>query len=209
MRVSVDGTTTDRLLDGIINPAGAFKWSGFIREPVVSPDGRYVAIATDLPDPTSSDVILKLFDLKTNKVKDLEARPGAPLGHQDPAWKPDGSRLLYVRNDRDGAQGTPRIYSWNPDTGKARSRDRARLPASLVVARRPVLRGDPDLGLRHRRRDPQRHHRRRGHAHHGRRRQLGPRLVARAATRSPSSTSPAGSSTSGWSSSGGVPRTGR
>ena len=120
MRVSVDGSTTDRLLDGIINPAGAFKWSGFIREPVVSPNGRYVAIATDLPDPTNSDVVMKLYDLKTDKIKDLKLDQVAPLGHQDPAWKPDGSSLLYVRNDRSGAQGTPRIYAWNPDTGKAK-----------------------------------------------------------------------------------------
>ena len=122
MRVSVDGTTTDRLLDGIINPAGAFKWSGFIREPVVSPDGRYVAIATDLPDPTNSDVILKLFDLKTNKIKDLKLDQVAPLGHQDPAWKPDGSRLLYVRNDRDGAQGTPQDLLLEPGHGQGARR---------------------------------------------------------------------------------------
>ncbi|HEY4189789.1 MAG TPA: hypothetical protein VGM28_05145 [Candidatus Limnocylindrales bacterium] len=121
MRVTADGATTDRLLDGIINPAGSFKWSGFIREPAVSPNGRYVAIATDLPDPTNSDVILKLFDLQTNKIKDLKLDQVAPLGHQDPAWKPDGSRLLYVRNDRDGAAGAPRIYAWNPDTGKAKA----------------------------------------------------------------------------------------
>jgi dipeptidyl aminopeptidase/acylaminoacyl peptidase len=121
MRVSPSGGAPQRLLDGLINPAGSFKWNGFIREPAVSPDGRYVAIATDLPDPTRSDVVLKLYDLKTDKIKDLGLSQVAPLGHQDPAWRPDGGRLLYVLNDRDGAQGTPRIYAWNPDTGKARA----------------------------------------------------------------------------------------
>ncbi len=122
MRVASDGSgSAERLLDGLINPAGSFKWNGFIREPVVSPNGRYVAMATDLPDPTNSDVTLKLFDLKNDKIRDLKLSQVAPLGHQDPAWKPDGSRLLYVRNDRDGAKGTPRIWMWNPDTGKTRA----------------------------------------------------------------------------------------
>jgi TolB protein len=77
-------------------------------------------MATDLPDPTKSDVVLKLYDLKTDKIKDLKLSQVAPLGHQDPAWRPDGGRLLYVLNDRDGAKGSPRIYAWNPDTGKSR-----------------------------------------------------------------------------------------
>ena len=33
-----------------------------------------------------------------------------PLGHQDPAWRPDGKVLLYVRNGRNGARGAPVIY---------------------------------------------------------------------------------------------------
>ena len=107
---------------------GSFKWNGFIREPAVSPDGRYVAMATDLPDPTKSDVTLKLFDTKTDKINDLKLNQVAPLGHQDPAWKPDGSKLLYVLNDRDGAKGSPRIYAWSPDTGEGAAGHRARVP---------------------------------------------------------------------------------
>ena len=120
MRVNVADGKPERLLDGIVDPPGQFKWNGFIREPVVSPNGRYVAMASDLPDPTRSDVTLKLFDLKNDRIRDLDLPQVAPLGHQDPAWRPDGGRLLYVLNDRDGAQGTPRIYSWNPDTRNAK-----------------------------------------------------------------------------------------
>ncbi len=116
MRVDIASGDTTRLLDGLVDPSGPYKWNGFIREPVVSPDGRYVAMATDLPDPTRSDVTLKLYNLKNDKIRDLKLQQVAPLGHQDPAWRPDGGRLLYVLNDRDGARGTPRIYAWNPDT---------------------------------------------------------------------------------------------
>jgi Tol biopolymer transport system component len=121
MQVPVSGGKPTSILDGIVNPPGSYKWSGFIREPAISPDGRYVAIATDLPDPTTSDVVIKLYDLKTDKIKDLKLDQVPPLGHQDPAWKPDGSRLLYVRNDRDGAKGASRLYLYNPDTGKAKA----------------------------------------------------------------------------------------
>jgi TolB protein len=120
MRLDVASGKADRLLDGVVNGPGNFKWNGFIREPVVSPDGRYVAMASDLPDPTRSDVTLKLFDLRNDKITDLKLDQVAPLGHQDPAWKPDGSRLLYVLNDRDGAKGTPRIYAWNRANRNAR-----------------------------------------------------------------------------------------
>jgi Tol biopolymer transport system component len=65
--------------------------------------------------------VIKLYDLKTNKIKDLGLDQVPPLGHQDPVWKPDGSRLLYVRNDRDGAKGASRLYLYNPANGKTKA----------------------------------------------------------------------------------------
>ncbi len=119
MQVPVAGGDPTRIFDGLVDPSGRLKWMGWIREPVVSPDGKTIAMATDLPDPTRSDVVLKLLNLSTKKITDPGLDQVAPLGHQDPAWRPDGGRLLYVRSDRDGAKGTPRIYSYNPATKKA------------------------------------------------------------------------------------------
>lgn len=119
MSVPLAGGDATRILDGVVDPPGKLKWMGFIREPVLSPDGRTIAMTTDLPDPTRSDVVMKTYDLKTKKIKDLGLSQVAPLGHQDPAWRPDGLRLAYVRNDRDGAKGVPRVYSYDPKTKKA------------------------------------------------------------------------------------------
>jgi Tol biopolymer transport system component len=119
MQVPVTGGTPQQVFDGLVDPAGKRLWMGWIREPVVSPDGRTIAMATDLPDPTRSDVVIKLLDLKTKKITDPGLSQVPPLGHQDPAWRPDGALLLYVRSDRDGAKGTPRIYSYNPATKKS------------------------------------------------------------------------------------------
>lgn len=119
MQVPVTGGTVKQVFDGLVDPTGKRLWMGWIREPVVSPDGKTIAMATDLPDPTRSDVVIKLLSLSSKKITDPGLSQVAPLGHQDPAWRPDGALLLYVRSDRDGAKGTPRIYSYNPKTKKS------------------------------------------------------------------------------------------
>ena len=121
MRVSVNGGQPGRIVDGLIDPSGSLKWQGFIREPVVSPDGSTLAVASDMPDPTRSDVTLKLYNLKNGNWINPGLDEVPPLGHQDPAWRPDGKAVAYVRADRDGAKGTPRVYLYTPATGKTRA----------------------------------------------------------------------------------------
>jgi Tol biopolymer transport system component len=118
MRVPVDGGEPERLLDGLVT-SGKRTWAAWIRQPVMSPDGSTIAFVTDLPDPTRSNVVLKLFDLETKKLRDLDLPETVPLGHQDPEWRPDGARLLYVRNARDGARGTPQLWRYTVSNGKA------------------------------------------------------------------------------------------
>ncbi len=114
MEVPTTGGEPTRIFDGLVDPSGRYVWTGWIRDPVVSPDGKTIAMATDLPDPTHTDVIIKLLSLSTKKLTDPGLSSVPALGHQDPAWRPDGALLAYVRNDRNGGKGTPRIYSYNP-----------------------------------------------------------------------------------------------
>ena len=119
MRIAADGTgTPESLLTGRIRRNGN-TWSYFIREPAISPDGKTAALITDGPDPTRSDIVVKLLDLAGGELSDPALAQSQSLGHQDPAWSPDGKQLLYVRNAREGSRGTPAIYRYTVATRKA------------------------------------------------------------------------------------------
>lgn len=113
IRMAADGSgEPDVLLTGRVRSGGNL-WSYFIREPSISPDGTRAAIITDGPDPTIQDPVVKFVELGARTLVD----PGLPevqfLGHASPVWSPDGRFVLYVRNAREGARGTPTIRRYN------------------------------------------------------------------------------------------------
>ena len=119
MQVNADGSGDPaRVLSGKVTINGR-TWHAWIREPVVSPDGTTLAMVSDRPDPSRSDVVLQLYDLITKKSTIPKIAETPPLGHQDPTWRPDGKALLYVRNGRNGARGAPAIYRLDVAKGKA------------------------------------------------------------------------------------------
>jgi Tol biopolymer transport system component len=113
MRVRADGSGDPvAVLDGHIS-VGSRDWFSWIRQPVLGPDGKTLAMVSDGPDPTKSDVVLQFYDLSKKKRTVPAVSEVTPLGHQDPAWRPDGKVLLYVRNGREGTRGAPVIYRWD------------------------------------------------------------------------------------------------
>jgi Tol biopolymer transport system component len=118
MRTAADGSGQPETITTGRVRRGRYTWAYWIRDPAPSPDGRTVAIVSDGTDPTTTDVVVQLFNLATNKLTKPKLPENSPLGHQDPAWRPDGKLLLYVKNARDGARGTPSIYRYDPLTGK-------------------------------------------------------------------------------------------
>ena len=119
VRLPASGTgEPEVLLTGDVK-RGSNTWSYFIRQPSISPDGTQAAIITDGPDPTKSDIVLKTVTLADGAITNPKLGESRGLGHQDPAWSPDGLTILYTRNDREGARGTPAIYRYTIATGKA------------------------------------------------------------------------------------------
>ena len=107
--------------------------------------------------PATSDVVLQLYDIGGEEPPRPGPR-GRSLGHQDPAWRPDGKLLLYIKNGRELTRGAPAIYRYDPTTKKVRSLTGPGYISAVVLAGRPVHRRDEDRRLRNRRRHPQRQH---------------------------------------------------
>jgi Tol biopolymer transport system component len=120
MRVRADGTgEPQRLLSGQVRN-GSLRWSAWLRQPVLSPDGKTIALVTDAPHPDDSNVVLQLYDLQRKRLTRTGVKEVGVLGHQDPEWRPDGKYLLYTMNNRDGARGSPVIMRFDPKAKEAR-----------------------------------------------------------------------------------------
>jgi len=121
MQLPADATgDPEVLLTGRVR-SGSNMWSYFIREPSISPDGTTAAIVTDGPDPTLQNPVVKFVRLGTRTLVDPGLAEAQSLGHASPAWSPDGQFLLYVRNAREGARGTPSIVRYNIDNEATRA----------------------------------------------------------------------------------------
>ena len=108
-RIKPDGTGRQQLATGLYK-TGSYRWWYWMRQPVMSPNGHTLALFSDGPDPTRSNVVLQFYDTVTKKLTKAGVPEFPPLGHQDADWSPDGKTLLYVKNGRDGARGAPQIY---------------------------------------------------------------------------------------------------
>jgi Tol biopolymer transport system component len=115
MRVDPAGGKPEPIVSGKYGKSGR-NWFYWLRQPTPNPkDPEQLAVLSDQPDPSKSDVVLQLFDVGTKKyTRAAGAKEVAPLGHQDPAWHPRGTVLLYVKNDRDGRRGAPSIWRYDP-----------------------------------------------------------------------------------------------
>jgi Tol biopolymer transport system component len=120
IRMHPDGTGQQTMLSGKIQK-GSFSWQAFIRQPVPNPAGTMIAVVTDYPDPTTNDVVLKFLNLSTGGLVNPHLPEVAPLGHQDPAWAPDGSAIVYVKDARNGTRGAPVLERYDMATKTTRA----------------------------------------------------------------------------------------
>ena len=113
--IPTDGSAKpDGVVGGKIKD-GRDTWFFWMREPSVHPNGT-IAVVSDGPNPRESRMVVQNVDPTTGEF----SRPDLPvgIGHQDPAWAPNGSYLAFVMNERVGTRGAPQILKWNPENNK-------------------------------------------------------------------------------------------
>lgn len=120
MRMHPDGTGIALILSGKVTQRGS-TWSAFIRQPFPNPTNTKVALITDAPNPSNSDLVLKILDLTTGGLTTPKIPEIAPLGHQDPAWSPDGASILFVKDARTGTRGAPLIQRYDLASKRVRT----------------------------------------------------------------------------------------
>ena len=180
MRVAVDGRRARRgSSTGSSTRPGRPKWMGFIREP-----GRLARRQHDRDGdrPARPDQERRHAQAPQPREQ-ADHGPGARPGRRRSATRtrrggPTAQRLAYVRDDRDGAKGTPRIYLYTPENGRTRA---ITGPGYLQPSWSPdgrYLAATRTQRDRDGRRDPRRRERRRAPPADQRRRQLGAHVVA-------------------------------
>jgi Tol biopolymer transport system component len=113
-RIRPDGSGREALLSGLYRrgSTGRQTWFYFLRDPAVRPDGLELALVSDGPDPTTSNIVLQTYDIKGELLAKVGVPEQAPLGHQNPTWSPDGKYILYVKNGRQADRGLPTLWRY-------------------------------------------------------------------------------------------------
>jgi Tol biopolymer transport system component len=106
-RMKADGSDKERVYDSLIKDA-AGTWFSHVLQPDMSPDGVTLAVVSDGPD-GSGLVELHLINSRTGRMAKVTAPVDDELGHNDPAFSPDGRKIAYTVNNAQGSDGVPRV----------------------------------------------------------------------------------------------------
>jgi len=112
VRMKADGSDKKIILKSLIRD-GRGQWFRHVIQPSVSPAGSNVAVVSDGNDGAADGVELYVINSKTGRMRKTntpsETQGTIRLGHNDPDFNADGSKIAFTYNDSAGTEGDPRI----------------------------------------------------------------------------------------------------
>ena len=119
-----DGSGRQEVFKGLFSQAGG-QWYTGVYQPDVSPDGKTFALVSDFGyvpqngcESCYQPVELATMNINGTKLTNLNVRDANSLGHNDPAWSPNGKQIAFTYNKKDGSDGAPKIGIYTVASGK-------------------------------------------------------------------------------------------
>ncbi len=111
-RMDADGANKKKIFNALINDSRGL-WFSTVAQPSVSPAGNNVAVVSDGNDGSNDGVTLHIINSKSGRMNRV-ATSSQPLGtiylgHNDPDFNRDGTKIAFTFNDNAGTEGDPRI----------------------------------------------------------------------------------------------------